>query len=110
MTQDEGLLESVCWFARRALQGQTPSTLRAYSFAVDGERRVILLRAHFAETPSEDDLSDISVVETEIDADFLDLLEGEIDVEIAPPGTACAFLSGGIVYLRDGEPGTTCTA
>jgi hypothetical protein len=90
------------------LRGQTPPSLRAYSFAIDRKNRLILLRAHFAAPPSEDDLDDISVAETEIDADFLDRFEWKTDVEISPIGTPLSFLSGGIVYLRDGEPGTCC--
>lgn len=45
--------------AKRALRGQTPSNLRAYSFAVDAGHRSILLRAHFATSPSEADIDDI---------------------------------------------------
>jgi hypothetical protein len=91
------------------LGGQTPASLRAYSFAIDKGRKIIRLRAHFAEPPSEDDLEDISIVETEIDADFLDEFVGETDVEVSPAGTPPSFLSGGIAYLREGEPGTCCS-
>jgi hypothetical protein len=109
MTENESLLHRVCVFAKRALGGQTPASLRAYSFTIDKGRKIIRLRAHFAEPPSEDDLEDISIVETEIDADFLDEFVGETDVEISPVGTPLSFLSGGIAYLRDGEPGTCCS-
>jgi len=76
MINYEELLSDVCFSATRALRGQTPVGLRAYSFAIDLEIREILLRAHFDAPPSEDDLEDISVVETEIDADFLAGLRG----------------------------------
>ena len=110
MTDDERLLRSVCGSAKRALGGQTPSTLRAYSFAIDHERKRILLRAHFGEEPSEDDLEAISIVETEIDADFLDHFEGETDTEVVAPGRSLSPLPGGIASLRKGEPGTLCSS
>ena len=109
MIEDEHLLGKICWSVQRALEGQTPSTLRAYSFAIDHGSRRLLLRAHFEEVPSEDALEDISVVETEIDADFPDDFEGETDIEIVPPGQSLSFLPGGIAYLRTGEPGTLCS-
>jgi hypothetical protein len=108
MTDNERLLRLICGSAKRALNSQTPATLRAYSFVVDNDNRRILLRAHFAEDPSEDDLGAISIVETEIDADFLDHFEGETDTEVVATGTTPSFLSGGIAYLREGEPGGTC--
>jgi hypothetical protein len=108
MTENERLVRLVCASARRALLGQTPATLRAYSFAIDHEQKQIRLRAHFAEEPSEDDLDAISIIETEIDADFLDHFEGDTDTEIAAPGIKLSFLSGGIAYLRSGEPGQVC--
>jgi hypothetical protein len=46
MTEDEHWLRLVCGSARRALQGQTPATLRAYSFAIDRENKRFRLRAH----------------------------------------------------------------
>ena len=49
MIEDEQLLRDICGSARRALDGQTPSTLRAYSFAIDHSIGLILLRAHFGE-------------------------------------------------------------
>jgi hypothetical protein len=64
MTEDERLLRLVCGSAKRALYGQTPATLRAYSFAIDHDNKRIRLRAHFGESPSDDDLEAISVVET----------------------------------------------
>jgi hypothetical protein len=109
MIQDEHLIRLVCGSAMRALRNQTPTGLRAYSFAVDGERRRIRLRAHFAETPSENDLEAVSIIETEIDADFLDHFEGETDIEVVAPGAPLSFLSGGIAYLREGEPGKICS-
>jgi hypothetical protein len=109
MKENEDLFKDLCVFAKRALEGQTPKNLRAYSFAIDKHRKIILLRAHFAEPPSEDDMEDISVVETEIDADFVDEFVGETDVEVSPVGTPLSFLPGGIAYLREGEPGTCCS-
>jgi hypothetical protein len=108
MTEDKRLLRLVCGSVKRALSGQTPASLRAYSFAIDNDNKRILLRAHFGENPSEDDLEVISIIETEIDADFLDHFEGETDTEVVAPGTTPSFLTGGVAYLRDGEPGTTC--
>ena len=108
MTENERLLKLVCGSAKRALHGQTPNTLRAYSFSIDHGAKRILLRAHFGENPSEDDLEAISIVETEIDADFLDHFEGETDTEVVAPGKSLSFLPGGIAYLRKGEFGTIC--
>lgn len=101
--------ELLCFSAKRALGGQTPDTLRAYSFEIDQAKKRILLRAHFAVAPSEDDLEAISVIETEIDADFLGHFEGQTDIEVVAPGMPLSFLSDGIAYLRKGEPGTICT-
>ena len=101
-------LRALCFSAMRALQGQTPDSLRAYSFDIDLERRLIRLRAHFAEPPSEDDLEAISIIETEIDADFLDHFEGETDIEVVAPRKTLSLLPGGVAYLREGEPGKIC--
>lgn len=108
MTENQRLLRLVCDSAKRALYSQTPSTLRAYSFSIDYGAKRILLRAHFGESPSEDDLETISIVETEIDADFLDHFEGETGIEVVASGTPLSFLSGGVAYLRQGEAGTIC--
>ena len=108
MTENERLLKLVCGSAKRALHSQTPSTLRAYSFSIDHDAKRILLRAHFGESPSKDDLEAISIVETEIDADFLDHFEGETDTEVVAPGKSLSLLSGGVAYLRKGEPGKIC--
>ena len=108
MTEDERLLRLVCGSAKRALRGQTPATLRACSFAVDNGNKRILLRAHFGENPTEDDLEAISIVETEIDADFLDNFEAETDTEVVVADAMPSFLPGGVAYLREGERGTIC--
>lgn len=102
-------LKSLCFSAKRALQGQTPETLRAYSFEIDVGKKLTRLRAHFAQPPSEDDLEAISIVETEIDADFLDHFEGETGIEVVALGIPLSFLSGGVAYLRQGEAGTICS-
>ena len=106
----EDILEKVCFSAKRALGGQTPETLRAYSFKIDLGHKLIRLRAHFAQPPSEDDLEAIAIVETEIDADFLDRFEAETGIEVAAPGAPMRFLSGGAAFLRPGEAGTICGA
>jgi hypothetical protein len=98
MTEGERLLRLICGSAKRALNNQTPATLRAYSFAVDNDRKRILLRAHFAENPSDDDLEGISIIETEIDADILDHFERETDTEVVATGTTPSLLAGGIAY------------
>ena len=108
MTENQRLLKLVCGSAKRALYSQTPANLRAYSFSINKNIKRILLRAHFDESPSEDDLEVMSIVETEIDADFLDHFEGETDIEVAAIGKGLSFLPGGIAYLRKGEPGLTC--
>ena len=102
------VLKSLCFSAKRALGGQTPETLRAYSFEINPEKKLIRLRAHFGEGPSEDDLEAISIIETEIDADFLDHFEAETDTEVVAPGRSLSFLPGGVACLRNGEPGTIC--
>ena len=108
MIENNRLSQLVCGSAKRALHGQAPKGLRAYSFAVDSVRKCILLRAHFAESPSGNDLEAISIIETEIDADFLDHFEGETSIKVVAPGTTPSFLPNGIAYLREGEPGMTC--
>ena len=110
MTEKERLAKAICGSAKRALQGQTPTTLRAYSFSLDIPAKRIYLRAHFSEEPSEDDLEAISIIETEIDADFLDHFEGETDTEVVAPGRSLSFLPGGIAYLREGECGVVCSS
>lgn len=109
MTEDDRLLKVVCFSAKRALNTQTPTTLRAYSFAVDKINRLIQLRAHFGEQPSQDDLENISIIETEIDADFLDHFEGQTIIEVVAPSLPLSFLAGGVTYLRQGEVGAICT-
>lgn len=66
------------------------------------------MRAHFSAKPSEEDLDMISIIETEIDADFLDHFEEVTDIEVVAPNEAPSFLSGGVAYLREGEVGKTC--
>ena len=95
---------AVYWSARRALSDQTPANLRAYSFSIDLEKKEILLRAHFASPPSEADLDDISLAETEIMADFCDPYDVSTDVAVVPFGHPLLFLPDGIAYLRAGEP------
>jgi hypothetical protein len=46
--------------------------------------------------------------QTEVDADLLDDFEGQTDMEVVAPGMPLVFLSGGIAYLREEEPGTIC--
>jgi hypothetical protein len=88
--------------AERALRGQTPDNLRAYSVAIDPTAREIVLRAHFYAPPSEQDLEDMSVAETEVDADFWNQFTNtRTEVDIAPLGTAPQFLPGGVVFNRD---------
>lgn len=108
--ENERLLKLVCGSARRALHSQTPSTLRAYSFAIDHNSRHIILRAHFGEPPLENDMEMISIVETEIDADFLDHFEAETQTEVVAPGKSLTLLSGGVAYLQEGEPGDICAS
>jgi hypothetical protein len=96
----DDILKDVCFSVRRALQGQTLETLRAYTFEIDRARKLLRLRAHFAVAPSDDDLEAVSIVETEIDADFLDLFTAETDTEVVPPGKSLTPLSGGTAYLR----------
>lgn len=102
MPENERLLRLVCASAKRALHGQTPATLLAYSFAIDEDHKRILLRAHFGEQPSEDEMDTISIVEAEIDADFLGHFEGKTDIEVAAWGAALSLLPGGIAYRREG--------
>ena len=107
-TASELQAEHVCRCAQRALSGRTPGGLRAYSFQVDPAKRTIVLRAHLDAHPSADDLEEISVVESEIMADFaIDAVETiTTDIEVVPVGWALSFLSAGIAWLRPGEAGT----
>ena len=104
-------LNHICWYVKRALQDQTPRNLRAFSYQVELDRKLIRLRAHFDSTPSEDELEEISCVETEIIADFdgATIENFDTDVEVVPVGQPLSFLPGGIAYLRAGESGTVCS-
>jgi hypothetical protein len=93
--------DDVLGTARHVLVGQTPESLLAYSVAVDHDNRRILLRAHFAVPPSEDDLEDMSVVETEILAAMPDDIETRTEIEIVSPGAVPALLPGGVAYQRE---------
>ena len=99
----------MCFSQARASWPDPPATLRAYSFAIDHEQKQIWLRAHFAEEPSEDDLDAISIIETEVDADFLDHFEGDTDTEIAAPGTNLAFLADAWRICVPESPATFAT-
>jgi hypothetical protein len=105
MTEAKPTVPELSGSIRRALSGQTPDALCAYSFAFDADRRKILLKAHFDRTPSDVDCEDISVVETEVFSDFPDYPDISTEIELLRPGTAPSLLPGGIAYLRGvGEP------
>ena len=106
----QDIAHSLCVSARGTVAGQTPESLRAYSFSIDVDKLEILLRAHFGLVPSEGDLKDISCAETEVIAEFPGLFSQiSTDVEIMPVGQPLSCLPGGIAYRRAGEPGTVCS-
>ena len=65
------------------------------------------MRADFAGSPSDDDLDAISIVETEIDADFLDHCDADTDIEVVAPQQTMSPLSSGLAQLRAGGGGGT---
>lgn len=95
--------EEIASSAQRALSGQTPPELLAYSFAVDREQQVIHLKAHFSQPPSEDAVENIEIAETEIFSDFPDHFDAETEMEVVPAGQEPVPLSGGFVW-RLGDP------
>ena len=92
--------------AQRALSGQTPPELIAYSLAVDREHQIIRLKAHFERPPSEDALYNIECVDTEIFSDFPDHFDTETEMEVVPVGQQPVPLAGGFVWRRGDPPWT----
>jgi hypothetical protein len=94
------LLERLQASAQRALRGQTPSHLVAYSVDVDPTWPVLYLKAHFSSTPTEDEIEVLQGGETEILADFEDDFETQTEVEVVPAHTKPVMLRGGVVFMR----------
>lgn len=86
--------------AQRALRGQTPSHLVAYSFDADPTRAVLHLKAHFSSAPTQDEVEMLQVVETEILADFEDEFEARTEIDIVPARTTPVLLRGGVAFRR----------
>jgi hypothetical protein len=94
------LLERLHASAQRALRGQTPSRLVAYSVNVDPTRPVLHLKAHLSSAPTEDEVEMLQVVETEILADFEDEFEAQTEIEVVPAQSTPVLLRGGVVFRR----------
>lgn len=94
-------LEAIHASARRALRGQTPASLREYSFSHDPASRKILLKVETARALTKEEIDDIQVAETEIHADFWDAREVETVIVVVPPGAPLNPLPGGVVFRRD---------
>jgi hypothetical protein len=58
-------LAAIVASAKRALPGQTPASLREYSFSYDPVSKKILLKAETERTPTEQELDDLQVAESE---------------------------------------------
>lgn len=97
--------KSLAWYASRALCGQTPAPVRAYSFQHDVDAEIFILKAEVDRELTEDEREDLAVVETEIWTDmFLDsTISTETMVVLVPFGESLDPGKDGIVYLRDGE-------
>lgn len=91
--------------ARRALLGQTPSPLRAYSFALNEDAKQVTFKAEVERELTEEERENLAVAETEVYADgiFGDATEIETVVEVVPLGRPLHPLPGGVAYLREGE-------
>lgn len=100
MRSATSLEKRVLLSAMRALGGQTPTKLLAYSFCVDREHRIVKLRAHFSEPPSPEDIEDIQVADTEVGADFPDEFETSTEIKIVEQNETPELLDN-LVYLRD---------
>ncbi len=94
------VLERLHASAQRALRGQTPSRLVAYSVDVDPTRPILHLKAHFSSTPTEDEIEMLQGVETEILADFEDEFETQTEIEVVPAHSTAVLLGGGVVFRR----------
>lgn len=97
--------ESLAWYASRALCGQTPVPVRAYSFQHDIDAEILILKAEVDRELTEDEREDVAVVETEIWTDmFLDsTISTETMVVLVPFGESLDPGKDGIVCLREGE-------
>jgi hypothetical protein len=98
-------LAAIVASAKRALRGQTPASLREYSFSYDPVSKKILLKAETERTPTEQELDDLQVAESEIHADFWDAAEVKTAIEIVPPGAALNPLPGGVIFRREDRRG-----
>lgn len=99
------LPDRIAVFARRALLGQLPAPLRAYSFDFDETSKRITLRAEVDRELTEDEREDFAVAETEIYAACIfgdDTLIKTV-VEVVPLDQPLCPLPGGMAYLREGE-------
>lgn len=94
------LLERLHASAQRALRGQTPSRLVAYSVDVDPTRPLLHLKAHFSRAPTKDEVEMLQGIETEILADFEDEFEAQTEVEVVPAHSTAVLLRGGVVFRR----------
>lgn len=99
------LYEYITACARRALQGQIPSSLRRYSFSFDAADKRIVFRAEVEKNLNEDELENLAIAETEVYADSVFGDDTKIDtlIEIIPMKAPLHPLPNGIVFLRDGE-------
>lgn len=98
-------LAAIVASAKRALPGQTPASLREYSFSYDPVSKKILLKAETERTPTEQELDDLQVAESEIHADFWDAAEVKTVIEIVPPGAALNPLPEGVIFRREDRRG-----
>jgi len=94
------VLERLHASAQRALRGQTPLHLIAYSVDVDPSRPVLYLKAQFSSTPTDDEVEMLQGVEAEILADFEDDFETQTEVEVVPAHTKPVMLRGAVVFTR----------
>lgn len=89
-----------------ALIGNTPESLRAFSFACKEETKQIWLKAHFERGYTPEEYDAVMAVEAEMWAQFPDDLGYQIamEFETVACGDPIHPLGDGLAYLRPGEP------
>ena len=92
--------------ARYILAGEAPSTMLALSISADERDRWLRIRAHFDQSPTQEDIEAVQIAGTEIIAQWtLDDWRIAEDWEVLSPGQNPNALSGGIAWRRgDPEP------
>ena len=93
------------WYVARALHGNTPEPLRAYSFHLDLLEHTVTLKAEVDRPLTEDERETLLIVESEIVADVAPDDSILFRTTIAPtaPGQLLDPARDGIALLRESE-------